>query len=88
MDQRCEDIKEYNGNSASSVRLKNNLLEIHYNILENVKNKLAPLIENLLKAPYENTFYWWFCFFWIQYMRKTRGKSGNYMELKGCTEIL
>ena len=56
LDLRCEDIKEKNENSASSVRLANNLLEFHYKIWENVKNNLAPFIEYLLKAPYEKIF--------------------------------
>ena len=63
MYQRCEEIKEQNENSASSVRLADNLLELHYNILENLKNKLVPFIEHLLKAPDENKFHWWFCLF-------------------------
>ena len=63
MDQRCEEIKDNNENSASYVRLTNNLLEIHYNILDNVKDKLAPFIEHLLKAPDENFFHWWFFLF-------------------------
>ena len=63
VDQRCEEIKEQNKNSASSVRLANNLLGIHYNIFYNVKDKLTPFVENLLKAPYENKFHWWFYFF-------------------------
>ena len=63
VDQRCEDIKDNNENSASSVRLANNLLELHYSILDNVKYNLAPFIEHLLKDPYENKFHWWFCLF-------------------------
>ena len=63
VDHRCEDIKEQNENSASSMRLVNNLLEIQYNILENVKDKLAPFIEHLLKDPYDKKIYWWFCLF-------------------------
>ena len=63
MDQRCEKIKYKNENSASSVRLENNLLDLHYNILANLKDKLAPFIGHILKAPYENEFHWWFCLF-------------------------
>ena len=58
MDQRCEEIKEQNGNSASSVGLINNLLELHFKILDNVKDKLDPFIEHLLKALDENKFTW------------------------------
>ena len=36
------------------MRIANNLLEIYYNILENLKDKLEPFIENLLKAPDED----------------------------------
>ena len=63
-DQSCEDIKEQNENAASSVRLANNLLELHYNILDNVKDKLAPFIYHLLKVRYENKFHCWFYLFW------------------------
>ena len=59
--QRCEEIKEQNENSASSVRFTNNLLEPHYNILENVKNKLVYFIEQLIKALDERKIHWWFC---------------------------
>ena len=52
VDNRCEEIKGQNEKSVSSARLTNNLLELNYNILENVKDKLDPFIENLLKAPY------------------------------------
>ena len=71
LDQRFAYMREHNDNSASSVRLANNLLEIHYNILDNVKNNLAPFVEHLLKAPDENRFHWWFYFFFIHYMRHT-----------------
>ena len=60
-DQRCGEIKEKNENSASSVRLANNLLEPHYNILENVKNKLAYFIGQLIKALDGRKIHWWFC---------------------------
>ena len=63
VDQMCEDVKEQNENSASSVRLSNNLIEIYYKILENVKYKLTPFIEHLLKDPYDKKIYWWFCLF-------------------------
>ena len=63
VDHRCAEIKEQNENSASSVRLSNHLIELHYKILENVKDKLAPFIEHLLKAPDENKFHWVFCLF-------------------------
>ena len=63
VDLRCADIKEKNEKSSSSVRIINNLLEIHYKILNNVKYNLAPLFDHLLKAPYENFFRWWFCLF-------------------------
>ena len=63
MNQRCADIKEQNENSASSVRLANNLLELHYKILENVKDNLAPFIEHPLKSPDENKFHWSLCLF-------------------------
>ena len=62
VDQRCEDIKDQNENSASSVRLANNLPEMHYKILENGKNNLEPFIEKLLKDPDENKFHLWFFF--------------------------
>ena len=55
---RFEDIKDQNENSALSVRLANNLLGVHYNILENVKDKLDPFIGHLLKATYEKKFQW------------------------------
>ena len=51
VDQRCADIKEQNENSASSVELANNILGVHYNIFDNVKDKLAPFVEHLLKYP-------------------------------------
>ena len=63
VDHRCEDIKDQNEKSASSVNLANNPLKIHYKILENVKYKLAPFIEHLLKDPDENKFHWWFFLF-------------------------
>ena len=63
VDQRCEEIKEQNENSASSARLATNLLELHYKILENLKDNTEHLIEHLLKDPDKNTFHWWFCLF-------------------------
>ena len=48
------------------MRLANNLLEIHYKILENVKDKLAPFIDHIIKAPDEIKFHWWFCLFLYQ----------------------
>ena len=59
--QICGEINEQNENSASSVRFTNNLLEPHYNIFENVKNKLACFIERLIKALDETKIHWWFC---------------------------
>ena len=69
--QMCEDIQEQNEKSTSSVRLSNKLLEIHYKILENVKDNMAPFIENLLKATDQKKINWWFCFFNIHDIRKT-----------------
>ena len=69
--QRCEEIKEKDEKSASSVRLANNLLEIHYNILDNVKDKLAPLIDCLLKVPDEKIFISGSVCFGIHDMRQT-----------------
>ena len=71
LDQSCEEIKEQNENAASSVRLANNLLEIHYNILDNVKDKLAPLIDYLLKVPDEKIFISGSICFGIHDMRQT-----------------
>ena len=45
------------------MRLTNNLLEVHYKISEDMKDKLVPLIENLLKAPDEKCFNWWLYLF-------------------------
>ena len=63
VDQRCADIKEQNENSASSVELANNILGVHYNIFDNVKDKLAPFVEHLLKYPDQKKNYWCFCLF-------------------------
>ena len=63
VDHRCEEIKEQNEKSTSSIKLANNLRGLHYNILYNVKYNLAPSIEHLIKAPDENKFHWWFCLF-------------------------
>ena len=63
VDHRCEDIKDQNEKSASSMRLANKLLELNCNILENLKDKLEPFIENLLKVPDENKFHWLLCLF-------------------------
>ena len=63
MDQRCEGIKDQNEKSASSMRLANKLLELNCNILENLKDKLEPSIEHLIKATYENKFHWCLCLF-------------------------
>ena len=56
VDYRCAEIKEKNKNSASFMKLENNLLEVHYKILENLKYKLVPFIEHLLKSPDEKKF--------------------------------
>ena len=45
------------------MRLANKLLGLHYKILDNLKDKLEPFIEHLLKATGEKKFYWWFCLF-------------------------
>ena len=45
------------------MRLTNNLLEIHYYILNNVKDNLAPFYYHFLKALYENKFHCWLCLF-------------------------
>ena len=45
------------------MRLANNLLDLHYKIFGNVKDKMAPFIEHLLKAPHEKKTHWWFCSF-------------------------
>ena len=63
VDHRCEEIKEQNEKSTSSIKLANNLRGLHYNILYNVKYNLAPSIEHLIKAPDENKFHWVFCLF-------------------------
>ena len=77
------DIKEQNENSASSVRIANNLLDLHYKILDNVKDNLAPFIEHLLKATYEKKYHWWFCLFLdpryaegLKEIRELRGVEG------------
>ena len=77
VDQRCVDIKDQNENSASYLKLAKNLIEIHYNILENVKDKLASSIEHLIKAPDENTLHWWFCFFKSTIYVRPEGNQGN-----------
>ena len=77
VDQRCAEIKEQNENSASYLMLANNLLDIHYKILYNVKDKLATCIEHLLKAPDENKFHWWLCFLKFTICERPELNQGN-----------
>ena len=65
------------------MRLTNNLLEFHYKILDNVKDKMAHFIDHLLKAP-DKKKNWWFCLFldpqYKAHLKETR-------ELHGVEEV-
>ena len=69
------------------MRLANNLIEIHYKILDNVKDNMAPFIELLIKAPYERKLHWRFCLFLdpryaedLKYRRELRGVEGVHIK--------
>ena len=71
VDNKCAEIREQNEKSASSVRIANILLEFHCKILESVKDKLAPFIGNILKAPDKEKNIGGSICLWIHSMRQT-----------------
>ena len=69
VEKRHTVINEDKESSPEPIRLTDNLMEMHLKVLENVREKLAPYLERLLRTPNQKNTIGGFPYFWTQGMQ-------------------